>query len=46
MKIRCKYCGEVIDLRDRIAIEMYNNGVMVRCRSCLADIKREEEETR
>lgn len=44
MLIRCKYCGNVVDLKERIAVDMYLSGVPVRCKKCLGDIYYEEEE--
>lgn len=44
MLIRCKYCGNVIDIKSRIAVDMYISGIPARCRVCLADLYNEEEE--
>lgn len=46
MKIRCKKCGRIIDLKTRTIIEYYLKGGIVKCIHCLYDNKniREEEE--
>ena len=46
MKIRCKKCGRIIDLKTRTIIEYYLKGGIVKCVHCLYDNKniREEEE--
>ena len=45
MKIRCKKCGRIIDLKTRTIIEYYLNGGIVKCVNCLYDNRniREEE---
>lgn len=37
MKIKCKNCGNVIDLRTRTIIEYYLKGGAIKCIKCLND---------
>lgn len=44
MKIRCKECGEVTELKERAAIQYYVEGGVIRCRKCGEDVRIETKE--